>query len=150
MTITNPIECPFYIISRVTLQVTAALKRGFADSGANAVKPAYLGALLCLWQEDGRKVVNLGKCARLEPSTMTGLIDRMERDGLVNRSPDPDDRRAYRIWLTNKGMSLESSTQTVTETVLSDVFKGIPEQDLSQTMAVLKRVLSNVEEKTNG
>lgn len=146
--IDNPIECPFYVISRVTLQVTSALKKGLAKSGARAVKPAYLGVLLCLWQEDGRKVVELGRCARLEPSTMTGLLDRMERDGLVNRSPDPDDRRAYKIWLTEKAKSLESSTQTVTESVLSDVFKGIPQKDLLNTMDVLKRVLSNIEEKT--
>ena len=85
-------ECPYYLISRVSLVVTSALKKGFANAGVEQVRPAYLCALMSLWQEDGLKVIELGKKAGLEPSTMTGLLDRMERDGLVSRTTDPRDR----------------------------------------------------------
>ena len=65
MTLTIPGECPFYLISRVTLQVTSALKKGLAEMGLDHVKPAYLGVLLCLWQQDRRIVVDLARCAPL-------------------------------------------------------------------------------------
>ena len=100
MNVQLPPDCPYYLISRATLAVTSHLKKGFANEGIGTIKPAYLGVLLSLWDEDGLKANELGKRAGLEPSTMTGLLDRMERDGLVKREPDPNDRRAHRIHLT--------------------------------------------------
>ena len=146
MTFEQPSECPFYLISRVTLQVTSALKRGMTAAGIDAVKPAYLGVLLCLWAEDGRKTVDLARCARLEPSSLTGLLDRMERDGLVFRAPDPRDRRAHRICLTAAGQAVKSPAERVTTQVLDQVFDGIGTADLERTMDVLQRVLTNIEE----
>ncbi|MCB2149337.1 MAG: MarR family transcriptional regulator [Deltaproteobacteria bacterium] len=148
MTIPHPSQCPFYLISRVTLQVTSAIKKGLADAGVTSVRPAYIGALLCLWTEDGSKTVELARCARLEPSTMTGLLDRMERDGLIFREPDPHDRRAYRIFLTDAGREVEAPVQEVTQKVLDCVFAGIAEEDLAGTMKVLQQVLGNVEEES--
>ena len=96
---TSPIDCPYYLISRVTLVVTSALKKGFTEAGVTAVKPAYLGVLLTLWREDGLKVIDLGRKAGLEPSTMTGLLDRMERDTLLYREADPSGVR--KLFLLN-------------------------------------------------
>ncbi len=142
----QPHECPFYLISRVTLQVTSALKKGMTAAGIDAVKPAYLGVLLCLWAEDGRKTVDLARCARLEPSSLTGLLDRMERDGLVFRAPDPRDRRAHRICLTEAGRGVKTPSEAVTAQVLARVFDGIGAGDLARTMDVLQQVLANIEE----
>ena len=146
MPLPHPSQCPFYLISRVTLQVTSAIKKGLADAGVTSVRPAYLGVLLCLWAEDGGKTVELARCARLEPSTMTGLLDRMERDGLISREPDPNDRRAYRIFLTDAGREVKAPVQGITQKVLDSVFSGIGEEDLAGTMKVLQQVLVNVEE----
>ncbi|MBL0715927.1 MAG: MarR family transcriptional regulator [Desulfosarcina sp.] len=146
MTFDQPSECPFYLISRVTLQVTSALKKGMAAAGIDAVKPAYLGVLLCLWAEDGRKAVELARCARLEPSSMTGLLDRMARDGLVSRTPDPNDRRVQRICLTDAGMAVRTPAEKVTTQVLGQVFDGIAPADLARTMEVLQQVLTNIKE----
>ena len=92
----SPEDCPYYLITKASLAATAALKRELDGRGLTDVKPAYLGVLMCLWQgagmdevlgklgaEDGMRITDLGRCAGLEPSTMTGLLDRMERDGLV-------------------------------------------------------------------
>ena len=138
-------ECPYYLISRVALQVTSALKKGFVAAGVQKVRPAYLGVLMSLWRKDGLKVVELGRKAGLEPSTMTGLIDRMERDGLVARSVDPKDRRAQQIRLTALGKDVEAPVQAVVAGVISNVFTGISEKDLDQTKKLLRQVLSNVQ-----
>lgn len=146
MTVALPKECPFYLISRVTLQVTSAIKKGLVAAGVTSVRPAYLGVLLCLWAEDGIKTVELARCARLEPSTMTGLLDRMARDGLVCRELDPADRRAFRIRLTEAGRQVEEPVRKVTATVLGGVFSEIGENDLAITMSVLQQVLVNLGE----
>jgi DNA-binding MarR family transcriptional regulator len=143
MTFQFPPDCPYYLISRATLAVTSHLKKGFANVGVSTIKPAYLGVLLSLWNEDGLKANELGKRAGLEPSTMTGLLDRMERDGLVKREPDPNDRRAHRIHLTKEGVDAEVSATKVVSDTLEKVFSTIPEKDIETTKNVLRTVLLN-------
>ena len=142
----DPVNCPYYLISRVTLVVTSALKEGLASAGVGDVKPAYLGALFALWKEDGLKVVELGRRSGLETSSMTGLIDRMERDGLLERRDDASDRRVQRINLTDKGREVMTPALDAVDQILATVFDGVPEEDLSKTTDVLKRVLANAHE----
>ena len=142
----DTVNCPYYLVSRVTLVVTSALKKGLAAAGVGDVKPAYLGALFALWKEDGLKVVELGRRSGLETSTMTGLIDRMEHDGLVERRDDASDRRVQRINLTDKGREVMTPALDAVDQILATVFDGVPAEDLSKTTDVLKRVLANAHE----
>jgi DNA-binding MarR family transcriptional regulator len=134
-------DCFYYLISRLTLMVTAVLRKGFADAGAESIKPAYIGLLNALWQEDGLRSVELGKLAALEPSSMTGVLDRMERDGLIHRAADPDDRRAQRINLTEVGRDAQGPVLKVVDAVLSRVSSEVSEKDLRTTKATLKKLL---------
>jgi len=77
---------------------------------------------------------------------MTGLIDRMERDGFVCRSPDPTDRRVQIIFLTDNGKKCGAPVMNVVDNVLSDIFSGVSEKDFAQTQALLKQVLANAQE----
>ena len=148
MTLKSVKECPYYLISRVSLVVTSALKKGFADAGVEKVRPAYLCVMMSLWEEDGLKVIELGKKAGLEPSTMTGLLDRMERDGLVSRTMDPRDRRVLRIYLNETGQNVRDPVLKVIDDVLADVFAGISKEDISHTKNLLRHVLANAHEKS--
>ena len=143
MNIPLPQDCPYYLVSKVSLAVTSHLKKGFASVGINNIKPAYLGVLLSLWNEDGLKASELGKRAGLEPSTMTGLIDRMENDFLVVRKNDPNDRRAHRIYLTDKGIDAQTYATEVVSTTLEKTFKSIPKKDIETTKNVLRTILIN-------
>ena len=122
---------------------TAALKRELIAAGAEQIKPAYLGVLLVLWSEDGLKGVELGRRVGLEPSTMTGLLDRMERDGLLERRADPDDRRAQRIHLTDEGRAASGPVNAVVDRALTTMFEGIEEQAIEGLKQTLRRVLQN-------
>ena len=148
MTLKSVKECPYYLISRVSLVVTSALKKGFADAGVQKVRPAYLCVMMSLWEEDGLKVIELGKKAGLEPSTMTGLLDRMERDGLVSRTMDPRDRRVLRIYLNETGRNVRDPVLKVIDDVLADVFAGISKEDISHTKNLLRHVLANAHEES--
>ena len=143
MMLTSLKECPYYLISRVSLSVTAALKKEFASSGVEEVKTAYLCVLMSLWQEDGLKVIELSKKAGLEPSTMTGLLDRMERDELVERTTDQTDRRVLRIHLTKTGRQVRDPVLKAVERVITEIFAGIPQESISQTKDLLRHVLAN-------
>jgi DNA-binding MarR family transcriptional regulator len=85
--------------------------RAFANRLAAAMRPLDVGigqwaVLLHLWATDGLTQAQLARRVAIEQPTMVRTIDRMERDGLVTRTPDPNDRRASRITLTDRGWAL--------------------------------------------
>lgn len=137
----DPVDCTYYLVSRVTLLMTTRFKRRLAEAGYKQVKPAYLWALLSLWRTDGLRVVELARNASLETSTMTGLLDRMERDGLVVRTPDADDRRTLRIYLTHEGRKLQKPVNELAQATLEEFLMGIPEEEVSLVNDVLRRIL---------
>lgn len=59
-----------------------------------------------LWMGDGISVGELGERVSLDSSTLTGIIDRMERSGYVERRPNPADRRSVLVFLTPKAREL--------------------------------------------
>lgn len=67
------------------------------------ITPPQLFLLSCLGNCDGQKPRDLAEQVCLDASSLTGLLDRTEKAGLIERRPDPDDRRALRIYLTDQG-----------------------------------------------
>ncbi len=138
---TLPTECFYYLISRATLVATTALRQELVAAGVGNIRASYLGVLMALWNEDGLKSSTLGRSAGLEPSSMTGVLDRMERDGLIGREADMADRRVQRIVLTDAGRRIEKPVLAVVERMLDRVTGGIPKNDIDVTKATLKKLL---------
>jgi DNA-binding MarR family transcriptional regulator len=85
--------------------------RVMAQQLADELRPAGVGigqwaVLMFLWAQDGLSQADLSRVIAIEPPTMVRTIDRMARDGLVERRPDPTDARISRIHLTERGRSL--------------------------------------------
>ncbi|MCP4676864.1 MAG: MarR family transcriptional regulator [Deltaproteobacteria bacterium] len=143
MTIPDPTDCPYYLISRTALVVTSELRKDLAAAGAGQIRVSYLSVLMVLWCQDDLKSGELGRRAGLEPSTMTGLLDRMVRDALVVREPDPQDRRAQRICLTKEGREFRDPIMDAVNKTLGRVLDGIPQDDMNHVKETLRLVLSN-------
>ncbi|NBZ86668.1 MarR family winged helix-turn-helix transcriptional regulator [Stagnihabitans tardus] len=69
--------------------------------------PQFL-VLMALWEEDGRRVTDLGRALGLESNTLTPLLKRMEAQGLVARARDEQDERQVRVTLSEKGAGLKA------------------------------------------
>jgi DNA-binding MarR family transcriptional regulator len=74
--------------------------------------------LLALWERDDRAVTELGARLDLDTGTLTPLLKRLERDGLVERRRDAADQRVVRIVLTRAGRQLEAKARDVPERIL--------------------------------
>ncbi len=105
---------------------------------------------MSLWQEDQLNTAELGRRAGLEPSTVTGLLDRMEGDGLINRQANPADRRVQCICLTSAAMQIQQPLLSVVSNTLEKITKGISEEDLESTKRTLQKFLSNTKEEKLG
>lgn len=85
--------------------------RAMAQQLADELRPTGIGigqwaVLLFLWANDGLTQAELSRLVAIEPPTMVRTIDRMVRDGLVERRRDPGDARLSRIHLTAEGRAL--------------------------------------------
>jgi DNA-binding MarR family transcriptional regulator len=91
-----------YLLAKASQRWNELLQDGFAAAGFPEVKASYGSVLIPLFEEDGLRMGEIARRARLSKQTMTTMVRLCERDGLVERRPDPDDRRAARVHLTAK------------------------------------------------
>ena len=75
-------------------------------------------ALLVLWERMPRSVGELGARLYLDSGTLTPLLKRMERSGLVTRIRDADDERRVLVYLTEDGQALRARAATVSDSLL--------------------------------
>lgn len=110
----------------------------------HGVTPPQLFLLCCLLHEDGQKPRDLAEKVSLDTSSLTGLIDRTERSGFVERQPDPDDRRALRIYLTSKGRELldqlEPVVERLQERIHREFFGSYSPEQVTMFMNMLRQV----------
>ena len=96
-----------FLLAKATQRWNEQLAERFAAAGYSDVRPSYGSVLVPLFEEDGLRLGELARRSRLSKQTMTELIRRLERDGLVERATDPSDRRAIRVTLTPRARAFE-------------------------------------------
>jgi DNA-binding MarR family transcriptional regulator len=78
----------------------------YAEASRDYGLTSQQGQLLCVLMSQPYGMGELGAMLGLAKSSLTGLVDRTERRGLVQRVPDPDDRRAVKVALSEEGAKL--------------------------------------------
>jgi DNA-binding MarR family transcriptional regulator len=96
-----------FLLAKAAQRWNELLAERFAAAGFGEVSPAYGSALVPLFEEDGLRLGELARRARLSKQTLTELVRRLERDGLVERRPDPADGRAALVFLTERSRAFE-------------------------------------------
>jgi DNA-binding MarR family transcriptional regulator len=102
-----------YLLAKASQRWNELLQEGFAEAGFPEVKASYGSVLIPLFEEDSLRMGEIARRARLSKQTMTTMVRLCERDGLVERRPDPDDRRAARVHLTPKGKRFQPAAEAV-------------------------------------
>jgi DNA-binding MarR family transcriptional regulator len=126
-----------YLLAKASQRWNEALAVAFAEAGFPEVSPAFGSILLPLAEEDGLQIGELGRRSRLTKQTMTTMIRRMQARGLVDRRPDTDDRRASRIYLTERSRAF----LPVAERVLHDMNRRVESRLTPEDLQVLHHAL---------
>ena len=100
--------------------------------------------LVRLWVEDGISLSELGDRLYFDNPTLTGIVDRMERDGLLVRRRDEEDRRVVRVYLTSKGESLRHQIQHLAEETDADAWRGLSESQKEEIVNLHERIWKNL------
>lgn len=100
--------------------------------------PPQFGLLAFLWQQDGLTQVELSEKGQIDRTTIGGLIDRLEKSGLVERRPHPLDRRAYKIHLTERGKAMEKPLSECAGRALAKLTNGLSGQEIGELTRMLE------------
>jgi DNA-binding MarR family transcriptional regulator len=121
-----------------------ALRKAFDRLAVGmGVTRAQWKVLFKLTRQPGLRQVELADMLDLEPITLCRIVDRLEEAGLVERARDPEDRRAWRLHVTEKAQPLIDELQAVGSELVAQAFAGIDQKDIETTRAVLARVREN-------
>ncbi|ASO20440.1 DNA-binding MarR family transcriptional regulator [Actinoalloteichus hoggarensis] len=106
--------------------------------------------LLCVLVGGPIGMTDLRRALKLEKSSLTGLVDRVERRSLVTRVRDPRDRRAYQIALTEEGTRLAVLTHRDVAAGLDALAAGLPAAELTLATSILTRITDDAAVGTAG
>jgi DNA-binding MarR family transcriptional regulator len=124
-------------LQRATHAVVLALDEELDDLGLSA---SETNLIACLTPAGPRRIAELIADTGQRPSTVTGILDRLERRGLVDRQLDRDDRRSFRIALTADGASMHGWVLEGFARVAARAEQGVAAHEPADFRAVLRAI----------
>ncbi len=134
------------LITLVKQHISRLLEKMLVEYGIDEFNGPQGRILYVLWNQDSISIQELANGTGLANATLTSMLDRMERKGLVKRLPAPDDRRKTWIVLTPRARALEQEYQAVSERMNELTYRGFSEEEITFLEKYLERVLDNVRE----
>lgn len=131
-----------YLVNHLARLLARALHDQIAPHG---VVPGQFAQLLALYERDGLTQRELCEVVRIEQPTMAATLKRMERDGLIERVPDPEDGRRVRIVLTEHARALEVDLAAAARRVNAAAAEGISAEEVETFLSVVTRLVGNLE-----
>ncbi|MGI3776476.1 MAG: MarR family winged helix-turn-helix transcriptional regulator [Janthinobacterium lividum] len=130
--------------------LVALASRGFARLSEARLGPlgfgiGHLPVLVAL--RDGRAGTqrDLARFARIGQPPMAQMLARMERDGLIRRTPDPEDARSRRVTLTEAALSRLPAAVATLFQGNRDALRGFTDEESAQLVALLARLIANLD-----
>lgn len=138
----RPIENDFLFL----IYDVAQLVRRQADKRARAygMTRAQWAVLARLEREPGVTQSRLAELTDVEPITIGRLVDRLETNGLIERNPDPHDRRIWRLTLTPKSTGILKQIAAFRRELHDQMADGIDEPSLLALASCLQRMRVNL------
>jgi DNA-binding MarR family transcriptional regulator len=126
-----------FLLSQLGTHVADDFKRRLAPLGVDARANAVLVALA---GSDGQSQRQLSARLGLHPNVMVSLIDTLERQGLVERKPHPQDRRAFAVTLTGKARGLLPALEEHSHAMEDEVTRSLSPAERAALLGMLQRV----------
>ncbi|NVO28055.1 MarR family transcriptional regulator [Donghicola sp. C2-DW-16] len=98
-----------------------------------------------LSREGTQRQSALVEATQSTPMTISDVLDRLEKAGLVHRAPSAEDSRAKDVSLTEQGTQKSQEIKAIAEGVFAQIFDGIPQGDLDTTIRTLTHICKNIE-----
>jgi DNA-binding MarR family transcriptional regulator len=125
---------------------SSRLLRNYIDhraKGRGTTRAQWI-VLFRLRQQEGLSQVDLADVLELQPISLVRLLDRLVEHGLLERRPDPKDRRANRLFLTRAGRQLVDDLDSLRDSIATDVLREIPDAAIATSLDTLKDIKERI------
>ncbi|BBC00893.1 MULTISPECIES: MarR family winged helix-turn-helix transcriptional regulator [Bradyrhizobium] len=125
---------------------SSRLLRNYIDHRAKArgTTRAQWIVLFRLREQEGLSQVDLADVLELQPISLVRLLDRLVEHGLLERRPDPRDRRANRLFLTRSGRRLVDDLDSLRDAIAGDVLRDVSDKHVESGLATLREVKDRI------
>ena len=121
-----------------------ALRKAFDRRAVGlGVTRAQWKVLFRLDRQPGLRQIELADMLDIEPITLSRIVDKLEESELVERRPDPSDRRAWRLHVTAKARPLIAKLRGIADEMVAEAFAGIDPKHIEIARSVLAQAREN-------
>jgi DNA-binding MarR family transcriptional regulator len=135
-----------YLLAKVHQLSGRIFARMLREHGIEEINPAQGRILFALWQDDAIPIRDLSAKTGLEKSTLTSMLDRLEKSGYIIREPSADDRRKIIIRRTEKDRAMQERYAEVSGAMIRCFYKGLSDPQIDSFEKTLEHILANLSE----
>ena len=128
-------DCIFFQFAKAYQLSSRFLTQKVSELNLTSVQAMVLGFLT---EEDQISSSELGKRAELDSATLTGILDRLEAAGFLERKSNPDDRRSIHIHLTPKGRALGRETTKLLIAANREFLQTLNEKQIKELFSIIQ------------
>lgn len=125
------------------------MEKLLAEHGISEFNGAQGRILFVLWEQDGITISELSEKTGLAKTTLTAMLDRLEKMEHIQRKNSPTDRRAVKIVLTPKAQGLKDKYDAVSAEMNEIFYGGFSDEEILTFETYLGKVLENLIKKEN-
>ena len=133
----SPSKYLCYKLSRVMRKVHRYYESNLSQYG---ITPSQFYVLSAVWEKDGVKFKDLAKSLDMDGSTLTSILDRMERLDLVERRNDPEDRRSLLVFLKEKAKQKIAEITYLAEKLDQEIKDRFSDEEFATFERVLEKI----------
>lgn len=131
-----------YLVNHIARLFFEALRKEIDPLG---IVPGQFPALLALWQQDEQTQRELVEKLDVEQATMANTLNRMERDGLIQRRDHPTDGRAKVICLTEKARAIRDDAYVAASSVNDTALAGFSPEERELFITFMQRIIRTLQ-----
>ena len=139
-----------FLITKLKQLQSRTLAQCISEQGIDAFSGEQGKILFVLWQKDKITQKELACETGLAKNTITVMLEKMEKNNLIRRITDENDKRKSLVILTDYAKSLKKSFDEISDEMLKKVYKGFSEEEIDKYEGYLHRIIRNLEEKEEG
>jgi DNA-binding MarR family transcriptional regulator len=128
-------------IHQVSRRIFAKILKRYS---IDQINPAQGRILFALWNKDEIPISELAKNTQLSKSTLTSMLDRLEKAGHITRIRPKEDRRTIMIKLTEKDKNLQKAYSKVSDEMINIFYREFSHEEINEFEGYLKRILTNL------
>jgi len=136
-----------FLITKLKQLQSRALAQCISEQGIDAFSGEQGKILFVLWQKDKITQKELATETGLAKNTITVMLEKMEKNNLIKRITDENDKRKSLVILTEHAKSLKKCSDKISDKMLKKMYKGFSEEEIDNFEEYLHRIIKNFEEK---